>query len=336
MLYFYEDNNPCYIDDYEKLGKGGQGQVYKIKNQYNLVAKLYWEEQLHKHGRELEEKLYVMINNPPIDPTWEQHKHHSIAWPLKILYKEKSKRNFAGYVMPFVDGGDLSDCFFPEDRKKVLGYNFNWKYLFVTACNIASAVRALHEKEYYIGDFKEENIIVKKSTLITIIDCDSFQVKDPNRSKIYYCGYKSFEYSAPELIDNPQINLNRYDRRYTDLFALGVIIFKLIMEGTHPFDCIVGTGIRADTRDAKIKNGFFPYITTDNNIKPAKGSPSFEIIPPDIQHLFIECFVYGHTNPTMRPTAYEWYKKLKSHLNIKKDEDFFVKMKKLIRRFIRL
>jgi len=72
------------------LGSGGEGDIYNIKNDNSKVAKIY------KPGiltSELEQKLKIMIKNPPNQSVLSQ-----VAWPLDMAYN--SSGICQGFIMP--------------------------------------------------------------------------------------------------------------------------------------------------------------------------------------------------------------------------------------------
>ena len=45
-----------------------------------------------------------------------------------------------------------------EDRHNVFGYGVTWQHLLTAACNLSSAVAAIHAKKHCVGDLRETNI----------------------------------------------------------------------------------------------------------------------------------------------------------------------------------
>src|SRR5438105_3869599 len=67
------------------------------------------------------------------------------------------------------------------------------------ARNIAAAVHAVHSRGYVIGDVNESNILVTDTALATLVDTDSFQVRDPGSGVVYRCPVGKPEFTPPEL-----------------------------------------------------------------------------------------------------------------------------------------
>jgi len=296
---------------------GGEGTVYRIQGNNSQCAKIFKPEKI-KTDTELNEKILTMVNNPPYDHTWATSKRRSLSWPNSVLYNSPNKNIFIGFTMPLIDLNKYKEVhryWDTDDRLKSFGGTFTWKHLFATAYNISSAVAAVHDKGYCVGDLRDTNVLTADNALIALIDCDSFQIKDPVSGRIFYTRVGVDEYLPPEL-QNTSFGKN-YDRYYSDLFGLGIIIFKLLMNGAHPYAAKGKLVEDAPTPKMKIMKGYFPYVNKYRNmgdIKPPDYAPPFEIIPPDIQSLFIRCFVDGHKKPDERPTAREWFNALQREI----------------------
>uniref|UniRef100_A0ACD5H0N5 Uncharacterized protein n=1 Tax=Desertifilum tharense IPPAS B-1220 TaxID=1781255 RepID=A0ACD5H0N5_9CYAN len=85
--------------------------------------------------------------------------------------------------MPRVTGmRPLIDFYNPKTRRTQCPL-FNYLYLHRTARNLAAAVSALHARGYAIGDVNESNILLTDTALVTLVDIDSIQVRDPDTGK---------------------------------------------------------------------------------------------------------------------------------------------------------
>ena len=165
------------------------------------------------------------------------------------------------------------------------------------------------------SDLNESNVLIAPNTLITLIDCDSFQVKDPRSGAVYRCPVGRDEYAAPEaqLGTQGRSSYRDFDRTpEMDCFALATMIFQLLMDGTHPFQAKGRLVDNAPTTKAKILAGHFPYGGGQNGVAPPDHALPFEILAPELRTLFRRCFVEGHRNPRARPSAREWVGNLRA------------------------
>ena len=297
------------LDVTSTVGQGGEARIYAVPQNEALVAKIY-----HKPTVAYAHKLVAMLANPPENPTVGQG-HISIAWPIDLLQTmgggsasaeqlSKSDR-VVGFLMPRVKGmHSLLDFYNPKTRRQKCPF-FNYTYLHRTARNLAAAVGALHARGYCIGDVNESNILVSDTALVTLVDTDSFQVPEPNNGNVYRCPVGKPEFTPPELQGKSFHSMDRTSEH--DLFGLAVLIFQLLMEGTHPFSGVFqGTG-DPPPYETRIAAGHFsysvgrrvPYISTPI-------APPFELLHPALRELFVRCFEEGHKNPQIRPSAQMW------------------------------
>jgi len=176
------------------LAQGGEGSVWSVVGRPE-VAKIYHPTQDNANH---EAKIALMVANPPRDEMRARSNHVSIAWPTSLLYQDGK---FTGFLMPRLgESLKIIEVYNPKLRKtKYAG--FNWKYLLHMALNLAIAVDAIHSKGYVIGDINEGNILVNPQALISLIDTDSFQVKDP-AGLFYRCPVGREEFTPPELTEN--------------------------------------------------------------------------------------------------------------------------------------
>jgi WD40 repeat protein/serine/threonine protein kinase len=282
---------------------GGEAAIFEMPGQPRLLAKIY-----HKPTHLQAAKLAAMLLAPPADPM-APNGHASIAWPLDRLLADDGSATVLGFVMPRVDGAlPIFEFYNPRSRLRLCPH-FHYGYLLRTARNLAAAVRALHERDYVLGDLNETNVLVNNQALVTLVDTDSFQVSDGGR--VFRCPVGKPEYTPPEL---QRMRFADFDRGPEhDAFALAVLIFQLLMQGIHPFaGRFTGTGEPAEIAE-RIALGHWPY-TPDRQIpyRPNPFAPPFATLPPAVQDLMQRCFEEGHVRSGRRPTAAEWQQTLRA------------------------
>ncbi len=293
------------LDSRAPLGVGGEARIFALPGDTGLCAKIY-----HLPTPAQAHKLAAMLVNPPDDPMAAQGMI-SIAWPVDLLRSPNSGQQFVGFLMPRVSGmRPLFNVYNPVTRRKETPL-FNYEYLHRAGRNIAAAVRGLHRRGYVLGDINESNILIDpNSALVTLVDTDSFQVRDPDTGAVYRCPVGKPEYTPPELQGK---NFRLVDRLPEhDLFGLAVLIFQLLMEGAHPYSGIYeGTGDPPPYQE-RIAAGHFTYdIGRPTPYRPMPYAPPYATLPPALQTLFARCFTEGHRDPRTRPDAAAWVVALK-------------------------
>ena len=287
------------IDPAAALGTGGEARVYAIPQEPSLVAKVY-----HEPTDDRARKLMAMLANPPDDPL-AVREHVAIAWPVDLLLTTDRRHQCVGFLMPRLSGmHPIADVYNPRARRQKHPW-FDYFRLHHTARNLAAAVHALHTRGYVIADVKQSNIFVTDTALVALVDTDSFQVRDARRGIVYRCPVSTPEVTPPELQSQCPTDIDRAPEH--DLFGVAVIIFQLLMEGTHPFDGLFQGSDDPPPYEARIAAGHFPYGGGRRvPFRPKPIAPPFEILHPTLQQLFRHCFEDGHDKPKARPDALAW------------------------------
>jgi len=289
------------------IASGGEGAIYAFPPDASLVAKVY-----HAQLKDIDsDKLQLMLANPP-DDSAKKHEFVSIAWPVDLLLSTSNSQQIIGFLMPRVPMQQvlpIHDYYSPGTRRQKTPY-FNYKYLHQTARNFAAAMSALHAKGYVIGDVNESNILVAETAMVTLVDTDSFQVRDPRQNKVYRCQVGKPEYTPRELQGKRFPDHDRSPEH--DLFGLGVLIFQLLMEGTHPFMGVYQGSGDAPPPEKRIVAGHFPYGNKTVPYRRPPNAPPFDVLDSGLRDLFVRCFEDGHNNPKARPDARSWVKALEA------------------------
>ena len=301
----------------EKLGEGGEGEIYAVANDAQKVVKIYLP---GKDGNAV--KLPAMEGMTPRF-TKERIGHPPLAWPEQSIRNQPSN-TVVGFVMPRVNTDrtmTAGEFFTPKVRQaKLRDMNVllsgiqirdtKWKII----RNLSNTMARVHEQGHLIGDINERNILVEpENGDVSIVDCDSFQIRDSENKVIYRCKVGRPDYTAPELLTRMQGACNegkcpggppgKHQKGYPcitrsqehDRFGIAVIAFQLLMDGSHPYDCRIDEGRNrgADTRREKIKQGYYPYSRSKPSyihVNNRENEIRYSKLPDNIKDLFERAF----------------------------------------------
>ena len=133
-------HNRTYTLD-KKLGSGGEGDVYAVRNNHSQVAKVF---KAVKPGRE--DKLKAMIS---LNIQSRINGIVRLTFPEDILYENG---HMVGFVMPTVDDTLrlFKVCREKDKDKDAIFPNYGWKHAVIIAYNIAELVEYLHKNNVII------------------------------------------------------------------------------------------------------------------------------------------------------------------------------------------
>lgn len=279
------------------LGTGGEGEVYSVRRHPELAVKIYHENR--RPQGPMAEKLSAMeaitLDFAPAPATTIPR----VAWPEKIIKLAKGQQ-VIGMVMPLVDRSrtdpishflTLTTRQISLPKHRVNHHDFD-RIRPIVAQNIITAVKAIHKSNCVIGDVNDENILVDPSTGETsIVDCDAFQVTDYKNRTVHRCKVGREQFTAPELLQElsrtrcRSTNCRRgreegphrpdyscLDRKPDhDMFGIGVILFKLFMNGAHPYN--------QKTDPASSKNSTLKDLISSRQYPYQKHAPTGRVAP---------------------------------------------------------
>jgi serine/threonine protein kinase len=290
-----------------RLGVGGQGAVFEVADRPHQAVKVFSPRELTLNGPQLYEKLNYMVGNEPTNPT-APLQHPSLAWPQEIVLHASGE--FAGFAMPLLDRHlPMHQVVNPADRSNpslpgwIKAYD-DWGRLAHTAANLSAAIQALHDASYVVGDLNESNIFVTDRALVTVIDCDSIQVRT-SAGKALLCRVGKAEFTAPEVSDFK----TELRTTHSDTFALAIHCFMLLMGGRHPFS---GIWLGAEDKPSQIdlaRQGLY-CLSGSRLLQPMRGMPPADVLPQPIRDLFSKAFSYP-SHPESRPSAAMWHDNLR-------------------------
>ena len=291
-----------------QLGTGGEGIVSEIQGENSKVAKIYKADRFKTDQDRftMERKLKAMLD---MNISVYVDGKLRLTWPLDILYENGS---MVGFVMPKINSKyKIFDVQRVEMAEKIYP-NYTWKYAVQFAYNLSVAVKYVHDKNIVIGDFNQNNISIDTSTgAVILIDCDSFDIRDPKSGEHFPCKVGLPEMLAPELQTVRNLANGTFTKE-TDNFSLAIHIFRLLMRNEDPFGGVItmSRSLSTVSANAPIINGECPYVRTVSGKEIPGRSPTLDMLPVNIQELFKKTFDYDASTALRRiknrATATEW------------------------------
>ncbi len=280
----------------KRLGGGAAGDIYRVAQHPELVAKIYrTPEDRRQYQGKVEDMLRRAPNLPPIVEGGKTYVQ--IAWPAAILSDRAG--DFLGFVMPIVDfkaATELENVLQRSSRQN-LGLPEFYGGRLLLAANLAALMAELHAQAHYFIDMKPVNVrFYPGAWYLAILDTDGFSIQGTQRWPAHQF---SFEYIAPEAAGKKPAQLGIEQ----DLFALAVIVFRLLNNGVHPYQGIDRQGNAPTAIQDRIFAGLYAYgRAPSSRVAPARAS-IHESLEDSTRSLFDRAFT-GH--PASRPTAREW------------------------------
>lgn len=302
--YYLDDGNKILIDDSKPIGSGGEGSVYKLAKNPNILVKIYSDRALERM-KDIEPKIKAMVSKKP--GLLDYNGLTIIAWPSYVVYDEHKR--FVGYVMRRVQAKNQLSHVITPGLQKAKFPSITWYDRLVIAINLAKVMHYLHQNDTVIGDINTSDFFVYPGFEIGVVDTDSFQVLVDSR--LFHCKVFTPDYTPPEVIEEKKrssIEVRRTPNH--DNYGLAILIFQILSMGVHPFSARIKgiPGFDGNAINYNMENEIFPYVSPLTNIIPPKNAMPFSFFPKHIQELFVRAFEKGADH---RPSADEWVTNLK-------------------------
>lgn len=267
------------------VAKGGEGSIYQIEGQPKLLAKIFSEK---CRNTDKSRKIEAMMELAGIEQLRQQ-----TTWPIAVLYENGI---LAGYLMGKLDGYVSLGHIYSDS-----GTRMTYAEKVRVCQNICAAVNTVHEAGQICGDLNPNNIMVNlENGMVRLVDTDSYHIITDDRMYVYRCEVGMPDYLPPELLVRleggkrfQELELPTFTV-YSDRFALGVLIFALLMNGCHPFACAAAD----DDFDSvipqvmeNIKNRQYYFELENGQYLPPRYAPPIRMLTEEMRTLFSRCFV---------------------------------------------
>jgi hypothetical protein len=285
----------------KRIGSGGEGDVFEVVGQPDVLAKIYHEAAHESLDEAKVAKLRYMaqIQTPEL--------LNLTAWVTHVLYRSAicSSAEVVGFLMPRLHNHKPIHELYNVKSRKTHFPQATWQFLIHTATNVARAFAVVHTQKHVIGDVNHTSLWVSAQGTVRLLDCDSFQIRANNR--IFHCKVGVPEFTPPELqgadLDSTERNTNH------DHFGLAAIIFHLLFLGRHPFSGVfLGEGEMSVPR--AIYEGRFAYgkHALGREMRPPPFTLPLDSIPPKL----VQYFQLAFTQAENRPTTTDWIEALEA------------------------
>jgi eukaryotic-like serine/threonine-protein kinase len=279
----------------EKLGEGGQGEVYRVTDGKNVYA-LKWYN-LEQSTEEQKAAIRYLVNQGAPHEGGQR-----FIWPLDLIILNHTQQ--FGYLMPLIDTQRFADLGEVQAHLKPAP---SLSTLCEISYQIANSYRALHLSGYCYRDIAAGNIMFDTQTgEVLICDNDNVGINRQSPSQVW----GTMEYMAPEVVRGEAVPSTD-----TDLYSLAVLLFNLWV-WHHPLHGEMEYQIKCWDVPAKHRiygeTPIFIFDPTDKRNQLPLDSEyhiarqRWDYCPPGLQSLFIRAFTEGTHNPLKRITEGEW------------------------------
>jgi DNA-binding helix-hairpin-helix protein with protein kinase domain len=276
----------------ERIGGGGEGTVFRLRNAPGFCAKIYTRRPVSAaKGRKLAALRSLA-----------QGLSGCAALPVSLLFSRPDREETVGVVLPWVQGWDIHEVYHPDARQSVFP-EANLGLLLAVARNTAFVFAKMHQHGIVIGDVNEQNIKVRADGTVCLIDCDSVQLC--HGGEWFPCPVGALMWTPPELQNTALEAVQRTPNH--DAFGLAQLIFLLLFGGRYPFAGKPVPGVNLDPQEAIRRFAFaFDPDPPVRLLEPPPAAPPFAAFPPEIRTLFLRAFRSGSEMAWARPSAREW------------------------------
>ncbi|MEO5341321.1 MAG: hypothetical protein H7837_12530 [Magnetococcus sp. MYC-9] len=280
----------------EKLGEGGQGEVFRVEEGRNDYA-LKWYNATQATAEQKKAIAALVKHGRPRGVAGSR-----FLWPIDLVEEPTSNR--FGYLMQRMDTKQFASLGeIQAHRKPAPSYGTLCRISFLAA----SSYKRLHMEGYCYRDISRRNVLFNPLNGDIFI-CDNDNVGIAGQSICQVMG--TMENMPPELILQQAEPSTK-----SDLHALSVLLFELWI-WHHPMHGLKEFQVRSWDLPAKIRiYGEEPVFvfSPDDDSNRLPEDPDYntarrrwEQCPKIIKDLFIKAFTVGLHNPDQRVTEGEW------------------------------
>ena len=325
-----KDENGNIYNLADKLGEGGQGCVFTIRENDSVVIKALVDDNLDIIQ---DEKKYLQYQQN-IRKIIAVGEYENIAVPYVMLEKP-----FCGYVMIFMNGlQSIDKLMLPylykskssgkiciKDTSKSnrttakqgskeefdFAYNFNGTLTKRLKClaKLAKIMGNFEDTDVVYCDLSPNNVYISKkseSYETWLIDLDNLKHSKDVQGPIGTPGYMA-----------PEVFRGKPNTIYSDRYSFALLAYRLLLmkepflgQAQDSFDSWEDDASDTDAFEQAVANGEIAWIweKDDDSNRSNTGLNPYEMLNDDLINLFERTFnADGRNNPTHRPSMWEWY-----------------------------
>ena len=282
----------------ERINSGGEGTIYGIVGDPNHVVKIY-HNPTQAHLAKLTRMVESDLKNSP-----------DMAYPEDLVFEGN---RFRGFVMRRVKGVSFSSVYATSSKDVPVSQEVR----FTIAKNLCIALLNVHEAGFVFGDFNPANIRVDvKRRTVTLMDTDAFIFDSYGgimaRPEMVPLEIRNAMRRNESLPDGKKVKLPF--TRESDIFSLAVHLFRLLMNGQHPFAYKPVRQLGQRPMFAyEFDTPTFPYVDNNLGLAPPPHGVPLEAIPLELQALFVRTFREGYSDPSMRPGIRDFLEEIEQY-----------------------
>lgn len=283
--------------DAKPIGQGGQGIVFRTRDQHIAVKMLTDNLGRPLQNPEARERLSRQLEDFRLLPLPDLH----IATPVAMLAPP-----LVGYVMRLLTDMVPIDTLIARPNANLAEFYLTGgglKRRLGLLARTAETLSRLHAVPLVYADVSRNNVFISKDTVAGeawLIDSDNLHYLSRSSFRIY-----TPDFGAPEIVQGAS-GVNTL----TDIHSFSVLAFWVLCQ-KHPFlgDYVDDGGPEIE---AKALGGDIPWIhdENDNSNCTQNGIPRDIVLSPRLWELFHATFGAGRTQPSRRPSMLRWVEAL--------------------------
>ncbi|MBF0133052.1 MAG: hypothetical protein HQL75_10760 [Magnetococcales bacterium] len=275
---------PVFLED-QPIEHGSKKGIYHIASRGDVIAKVIFEDCA---AIENQCKRFLELGNEERDRT---ETTFEFSWPKALLYDEQKR--FCGFTMAVFWGlNPLSSLYRSGSKLPKSEQESHWRSCHEAGLHLAQAMVDLHHKQIFSHEIIEDNLMLSSKGQLVWLGVDNLSDQESDAASLWA--------SLPS--DEKYRKLQTWDA-----FSLGITLFKLLMQGHHPFQGHWRGKGHVNTLDHRTMNGLTPYHRRNHHlVRPPRNAPLYDALSPELISLFDRLMVLGTHNPAQCPTPQEW------------------------------